>query len=280
MDTLCGLFGKRRQWYYEKSKTIVPERQRRKLLIEMIEYYRECCPRLGGVKLFQILSDELGSEITHGRDAFLRLYKDEGFALPARKTKRTTNSNHTYRKYPNLIQDIVAQHVNHIWVSDITYIWISGDVLYLHLVTDAYSHAIIGWCLSETLEAVHTISALNMAIKSSGGGNLCGTIHHSDRGSQYACNNYVSILMNHHIRISMTESYNPTDNGMAERVNGILKNEWIYNHEVYKDYQEAYSEISKMINFYNQKRPHMSIGNKHPMAVYNGEMPGPNLWKK
>lgn len=280
VDTLCGLFGKRRQWYYKSAGHVISEKQRIKLLVDMMLYYRSCCPRIGGGKLFHILSKELGRDVTHGRDSFLKIYESQGFKLKPNKRRRTTDSKHLYKKYPNLIQDANALYPNHIWVADITYVWIMGDVLYLHLITDAYSHAILGWCLADSLEAVHTIKALNMAIEAAGGGNLCGTIHHSDRGSQYACYEYIDILTEYHIRISMTERYNPTDNAVAERVNGILKTEWIYQQEMYRDYDTALYEIGKMIDFYNNKRPHMSIGNKIPMDVYCGEVPGRNLWKK
>lgn len=259
---------------------MISERQRRKLICANVEYYRWLCPRIGCVKLYIILRAELGEEITHGRDAFLRLLAEEGYVLPKLKRRYTTDSDHPYHKYPNLIQNVDAKYVNHIWVADITYIWIVGDVLYLHLVTDVYSHAIIGWCLSETLEAENTIKALEMAIHSAGGDNLCGTIHHSDRGSQYACYAYVDMLRKHHIRISMTERYNPTDNAVAERQNGILKTEKLYLEDMYPDYEHAKLEIEKAIAFHNYKRPHMSIGMKIPMNVYRYEEPGKNLWKK
>lgn len=278
--TLCGLFGRRRQWYYRSADRVISERQRIRLLVDMMHYYRSSCPRIGGGKLFHILSREMGRGVTHGRDSFLKVYEAQGFKLKPDKRRRTTDSRHVYRKYPNLIRNADALYANHIWVADITYVWILGDVLYLHLITDAYSHAILGWCLSESLEARHTARALNMAIETSGGGNLCGTIHHSDRGSQYACHEYTDILTGHHIRISMTEGYNPTDNAVAERMNGILKVEWIYRQEMYRDYGTALFEIGRMIEFYNNKRPHMSIGNKIPMEVYRGEAPGRNLWKK
>jgi transposase InsO family protein len=237
-------------------------------------------PRLGGVKLHVLLTEELGSEFVGGRDSFLDLLRRYGLLLPKKKPRHTTDSNHIYFKYPNLAVGLTALYPNHIWYSDITYIWIDTDVLYLHLITDGYSHAVLGWCLSETLQAVNTAKALDMAIKTAGGGNLCGTIHHSDRGVQYACQEYVSILMQHHIRISMTECYDPTGNAVAERMNGILKDEWIYHLCMFRDYDEAFREIRREIEFYNNVRPHMSIGNKKPMKVYKGEEPGPNLWKK
>lgn len=280
MGVLCGLFGKKRQWYYENKTKAVSERQRRKLLSVNVEYYRWRWPRLGGVKLHIILKAELGEEITHGRDSFLRFLSEYGYTLPKLKRRFTTDSNHPFCKYPNLIQGVEAQYVNHIWVADITYIWIVGDVAYLHLITDMYSHAIIGWCLSETLEAENTVKALDMAVETAGGVNLCATIHHSDRGSQYACHMYVDRLREYHIRISMTERYNPTDNAVAERVNGILKNENIRLKDLYHDMEEAEEDIARVIEFHNRVRPHMSIGMRCPMDVYRKDEPGKNLWKK
>lgn len=280
VETLCGLFGKKRQWYYEHRGKVISERQRYKLLSINVEYYRWQWPRIGGVKLHMLLKADLGIEIVGGRDSFLRFLREHGYTLPKLKRRRTTDSDHPYRKYPNLIQGIEALYANHIWVADITCIWIDGDVLYLHLVSDMYSHAIIGWCLSETMEAENTVSALQMAIKTAGGVNLCGTIHHSDRGSQYACRMYVEMLVEHHIRISMTERYNPTDNAVAERQNGILKTENIHLRPFFHDKEQAEMEIGKAIEFHNCVRPHMSIGMKKPMDVYRGETPGKNLWKK
>lgn len=279
METLCGLFDKRRQWYYEKRKVLYTEVQRVKVLVQYVEWYRMQAPRLGGVKLHVLLTEELGREFVGGRDSFLELLRRRHLMLPKKKPRHTTDSNHLYFKYPNLTLTLVPQYPNHVWYADITYVWIKDDVLYLHLITDGYSHAVLGWCLSETLEAENTVKALSMALGMAGGGNLCGTIHHSDRGVQYACHAYVGCLKEHHIRISMTECYNPTDNAVAERMNGILKDEWLYHQEMFQDYGQAKYEIAAMIDFYNNIRPHMSIGNKKPMDVYNGEVPGKNLWK-
>lgn len=131
-----------------------------------------------------------------------------------------------------------------------------------------------------SLHAEYTVQALEQAINQAGGGNLCGTIHHSDRGVQYACDAYIDLLITHHIRISMTENYNPTDNAVAERMNGILKTEWIYGMALFRDEEQAREHIAEMIAFYNNERPHMSIGMKKPMDVYYGEVPGKSLWKK
>ena len=114
-----------------------------------------------------------------------------------------------------------------LWLSDITYIDLVDGCCYLHLVTDAYSHKIVGWCLSETLEAQYTLEALKMAVSQATADELQRLIHHSDRGVQYCCNAYTDELKKYGIRISMTEDYKPTDNAIAERVNGILKTEVI-----------------------------------------------------
>ncbi len=280
LDTLCGLFGKTRQAYYKKRKILLTKSQIRSVLLEAIFYYRSVAPQIGGVKLYFELSCLYGHEVTGGRDAFLNFLRAEKLMLPAQKPRHTTNSNHLYRKHPNLIKGLQAAYPNHIWVSDITYIWIEGGVCYLHLITDAYSHAVLGWVLAGGLHAEYTIAALSQAIEKAGGGNLCGTIHHSDRGSQYACDRYVGLLLEHHVRISMTEDYKPTDNAVAERMNGILKEEWIYGMSLFASEEQARVEISKMIDFYNNQRPHMSIGMKKPMEVYRGEAPGEKLWKK
>ncbi len=280
LDTLCGLFGKTRQAYYKKKKTQLTRLQIRTVLLEAINYYRSQAPNMGGVKLHVELSAIYGRQVTGGRDAFLAFLRSEHLMLPARKPRRTTHSDHLFRKYPNLIKGLTAAYPNHIWVSDITCIWIEGGVCYLHLVTDVYSHAILGWVLAPGLNAQYTAQALFQAILKAGSGNLCGTIHHSDRGSQYACDLYVSLLIKHHIRISMTEDYKPTDNAVAERVNGILKEEWIYSRTLFADEGQAREEIDRMIHFYNFERPHMSIGMKKPMDVYEGEVPGENLWKR
>lgn len=277
---LCGLFGMSSQAYYKRKKTLLSRTQIRIAVLTAVEYYRSRDPGIGALKLYHELCSIYGSDVIGGRDAFLNLLRSEHLMLPPKKPRHTTDSKHLYKKYPNLIKDIIAQYPNHIWVSDITYIWVEGGVCYLHLLTDLYSHAVLGWILAPGLHAMYTEQALKQAILKAGSGNLCGTIHHSDRGVQYACDAYIRILMEHHIRISMTEDSKPTDNAVAERMNGILKNEWIYAMSLFKDEEDARMQIAGMIDFYNNERPHMSIGMKKPMDVYSGEVPGKCLWKK
>ena len=151
---------------------------------------------------------------------------------------------------------------------------------YLHLVTDAYSKKIVGWCLAESLASVFTLQALRMAIEQAGGGNLSGLIHHSDRGIQYCCDLYVDELQKHNIQISMTEDYKPTDNGIAERVNETIKNESIYRQERrFVTYKEALEQIKRFIDFYNNKRPHYSIGLQTPNAAHRQTGEQKKMWK-
>jgi transposase InsO family protein len=278
--TLCSLFGKSSQAYYKKKAMILSRTQIKEVVLDTVSYYRSKAPGMGALKLYFEIRSIYGSSLIGGRDSFLNLLRSEHLMLPANKPRHTTKSNHLYKKYPNLVKGVAALYPNHIWVSDITYIWILGGVCYLHLLTDAYSHAVLGWTLASGLHTIYTIQALEQAISHAGGGNLCGTIHHSDRGVQYACDAYVELLLEHHIRISMTESSEPTDNAIAERMNGILKTEWIYGMSLFEDEQDARAQIAGMIEFYNNERPHMSIGMKKPMDVYGGEVPGECLWKR
>ena len=167
--------------------------------------------------------------------------------LKPERRRHTTNSNHNYHKYKNLIKDLVVSRPNQLWVADITYIDTDDGVAYLHLVTDAWTHEIIGWVLSDTLMATSTIAALKMGIERNDGADLSGLIHHSDRGSQYCSNAYVDLLKSVNASISMTEDYKPTDNAIAERVNGIIKQEWLYRMKRPKDLDDACREIRDIV---------------------------------
>ena len=140
--------------------------------------------------------------------------------------ERQTDSRHHYRKYPNLIADMVPSRPNEIWVSDITYVETDEGVCYLSLITDAYSHKIVGWSVGPTLETAYPLDALRMALATIDDVTASRLIHHSDRGCQYCSNEYVSELKKYHVGISMTQSGDPLENAIAERANGILKVEW------------------------------------------------------
>ena len=240
---------------------------------------REEDPGIGQRKLW-LMSSSVFGESMMGRDAFFALLEREGLKLKRPKPRHTTNSNHRFHKWKNLIKNYIPLCANRLWVSDITYVLLSnGKCCYLHLVTDAYSHMVIGWYLSETLEAKYTVKALRQAINQAQGVDLSGLIHHSDRGVQYCCNAYVEELQKIGASISMTEDYKPTDNGIAERVNGIIKMEKLYQVSPYKDIEEARREIGKFITFYNERRPHMSIGGQTPIVAHQQTGPQKKLWK-
>ena len=197
-----------------------------------------------------------------------------------RRSRSTTNSNHRFHKWKNLIKGFKPTAANQLWQSDITYIDLVGGCCYLHLVTDAYSKKIVGWCLADSLASVFTLKALRMAIEQAGGGDLSGLIHHSDRGIQYCCDLYVDELQKHGIQISMTEDYKPTDNALAERVNGIIKGESIYRQDRrFKTYEEALKQIERFILFYNTKRPHYSIGLQTPDDAHEQTGEQKKMWK-
>jgi len=183
----------------------------------------------------------------------------------ARKKPKTTDSTHGLPTYPNLVKNLIPQCPNRIWVSDITYIpiWISlanGTYYfcYLSLVTDAYTKEIIGWSVGESLETSYPLQALQMAMTRIEGLDKIELIHHSDRGVQYASNAYVELLKSHGILISMTECGDPKDNAIAERVNGIIKNELLKDY-AFRSIEEVKEAVAKAVDFYNNERPHMSL---------------------
>ena len=198
--------------------------------------------------------------------------------LKRRRRYKTTDSRHHYRKYPNLIADVVPSRPNEIWVSDITYVETDEGVCYLSLITDTYSHKIVGWAVGPTLETVYPLNALKMALATIDDVTASRLIHHSDRGCQYCSNEYVSELKKRHVNISMTQSGDPLENAIAERANGILKDEWLYKMRI-TTRDECRSILDRIIDFYNTQRPHMSIGMQPPEAVHMQTGEQRRCWK-
>ena len=210
------------------------ETRRERVIIANVQEIRREDPGIGGYKLWIMLCALFGPGFMPGRDSFYMLLRRYRLMLPPRKARHTTNSNHRYHKWKNLVKGLAPMEANRIWVADITYIDLAdGSVCYLHLITDAYSHKIVGWMLADSLRSAITMQALEQAIAQAvamrGSDSLKGLIHHSDRGVQYCCDDYVAMLQSHDISISMTEDYNPTDNAIAERTNGIIKMERVYS---------------------------------------------------
>ena len=264
---MCELFGKTREGFYSVKQDTIKDRQiKEEEILSMTREIREIAPGIGAYKVFLILKNVFEKDMI-GRDRFYSLIHLNHLMLKPERRRHTTNSNHNYRKYKNLIKDFKPNNINQLWVADITYIETDSGVCYLHLLTDAYSHEIIGWTLSESLMADNTLNALDRALDMFKHYDLSSLIHHSDRGSQYCCNRYVDKLKDQHISISMTEDSNPTDNAVAERVNGIIKQEWIYRMKRFKDLEDATNKITKIIDFYNHTRPHMSNGMLTPYEM-------------
>ena len=222
----------------------------------------------------------LEHQIKMGRDALFNLLSANNMLVRKRKRRiRTTQSSHWMRKYPNLIKDIQLGSPNQLWVSDITYWQIEGGPVYISFVTDAYSHKIVGYHVAETLESIETIKALKMAVSSLDKSNEIQLIHHSDRGIQYCSHKYVKLLKDYNIRISMTENGDPRENAIAERVNGIIKSEYLQDYEV-TNIKDARKLLKFIVGLYNNDRPHNSISNLVPDVVHeNKEVTTERLWK-
>ena len=233
------------------------------------------------MKLYIIIST-LFKETGHmpGRDAFIDILRKNGLMVHIRRRRRykTTDSNHHYRKYPNLIKDVVPHRPNQIWVSDITYIETGEGVCYLSLITDAYSHKIVGWSLGPTLETTYPLEALKMALETIDNYTASRLIHHSDRGCQYCSDAYVRELKQRNISISMTQSGDPLENAIAERSNGILKVEWLYKMTI-SSRSECKDVLERIIPFYNTERPHMSIGWQTPEQAHTQYGEQRRVWK-
>ena len=277
------LFGHCRQAFYQSKADIEEELEHEKKVIAAVREIRDEDPGIGGYKLWLMLISMFGRGFVPGRDRFFVLLRRKGLMLPKPKPRHTTNSNHRYHKWKNLIKDFVPTAANQLWVADITYIALpGGDVCYLHLITDAYSHKIVGWALADTLKAAITMQALKMAIDQAvamcGCESLKGLVHHSDRGVQYCCDAYVAMLKAYGITVSMCEDYKPTDNAIAERSNGIIKVESVYRTR-FSSFQHACNVIERYIHFYNYRRPHMSIGYKVPAVAHLEQGEQKKVWK-
>jgi len=283
VDVLCGLFGYSRQAYYQQMNYNYKEVVKSEMLLQLVTRERKLMPRLGGRKLLFKLQDRLPKELQLGRDSFFDFLSNNGLLVRKKRYRaKTTFSNHWLRKYPNLIRNFTPDGPHQLWVSDITYIETGEGFTYLFLITDAYSRKIIGWSVADTLEAKHAIIALYMALSQLPAG-VKDVFHHSDRGVQYCCDQYVKLLQKNHFQISMTENGDPLENAIAERVNGILKTEWLYDIKI-KTKEEAKEEVNKIISTYNNDRPHCSLNMLTPDQAHQRsgilEKRWKNYWKQ
>ncbi|HEU5052655.1 MAG TPA: IS3 family transposase [Hanamia sp.] len=280
LEKLCGLFGKTRQAFYDQSWRSSDEQLHEAFIIDKVKTIRQQIV-IGGGPLHRILKEEFRlHNINIGRDRFYDLLRENDLLIrPRKRYAITTNSNHPYYKWPDLTGNIVTTAIEQLWVSDITYLRTKNGFLYLSLITDAYSRKIMGYHLSQYLKAQGCIIALNKAISQlSTEKEKRKLIHHSDRGIQYCCHSYITILQNNNINISMTQTGSPYDNAIAERVNGILKQQARLN-QVFQNYGTAVEAVCKAIEAYNCLRPHMSISNLTPQKAHLTKQPLIKKWK-
>ena len=280
---LCGWFGITRQAYYQNNWEGVSTTLEEDLVIQQVKYIRKNHRRIGTRKLFEMMQPFLlEHSIKMGRDALFTLLSANHLLVRKRKRKiQTTNSYHWLRKYPNLIREFVPTAPNQLWVSDITYWKINtGEHLYISLITDAYSHRIVGFHVAETLETIESIQALQMALSALGAESHLQLTHHSDRGIQYCSAAYVKLLKDNNIKISMTENGDPLENAVAERINGIIKDEYLETYDI-DNIKDAKGLLKAVVDLYNTERPHMSIGNLTPNQIHHSKttIKTEKLWK-
>ena len=265
---LCNGVGMSRQNFYKTRKVRKRQKVDEVLVKRLVQTERALQPRLGGLKLHSMLQDELkNAGVKLGRDRFFDVLREQGLLLEALpKAPRTTNSSHSLPVFTNLVKDMELTDSNQVWISDITYIRTREDFAYLSLITDKYSRKVVGYHLGSTLETQDTLKALDMALKEL---PACAKpIHHSDRGCQYCCHEYVNRLKSRGLQVSMTEADHCAENAQAERLNGILKQEYFLSSE-FRDLKQARKAVEEAIWLYNTRRPHRSLKLCTPEEIHH-----------
>jgi putative transposase len=243
-------------------------------VVAMVDEKRRHQPRIGTRKLHFILKEPLQhAGIKLGRDALFDILRHERMlVLPKRAYHKTTNSHPRFRRHPNLLKDTAAKVVpsgcEQLWVADITYLPTKEKPAYLSLVTDAYSRKIVGWHVHEGLETAQVSQALKMALRNRQTSQKL--VHHSDRGIQYCSAEYQRIHDRHEITCSMTDGYDCYQNALAERVNGILKMEFLLHRPA--NLEQAKTMVSESVRLYNEQRPHLSLEYKTPDAMHRASL--------
>jgi transposase InsO family protein len=250
------LLGVNRQVYYRSKQSSTRKQKIAKQVINLVLEVRMRMPRIGTRKLYYLLQKQL-NELNVGRDKLFRILKANHLLIKSKRSYHiTTDSHHRFRKHKNTVSNIEIERPEQVWVSDITYVGSRLDPAYLALVTDAYSKRIVGYDLSNSLNVQGSLNALEMALKDKQNNEL-PLIHHSDRGLQYCSNEYQNLLRENNIETSMTEKYDPYENAVAERVNGILKQEFgISKNNL--SLEQKRTLVKQSIKIYNQERPHLS----------------------
>ncbi len=257
----CDVFGISRQAYYKRVDRAKQKQAYGEYVISKVQDVRVAMPRLGTRKLYYLL----GSSLNIGRDKLFSILRANKMLIsPVRSYTKTTMSKHWLHKHPNLLKDMIVYRPEQVFVSDITYIKSKQKTHYLSLITDACSRKIVGYHLSNDLGAQSVSKALKMAIKTRVYHNPL--IHHSDRGLQYCSELYQKILAKNKITPSMTDGYDCYQNALAERINGILKHEFLFTK--CNNYQQLSLLIKQSIDIYNNKRPHLALNMKTPNFIH------------
>ena len=272
--------GRTRQSYYERTWHETARALDSEAVVNLVQPLRALMPKLGTRKLHARLQEAFAERrLKVGRDKLFRILREKSLLVARRRRyTRTTDSRHWMHKYPNLIKEMHLERPEQLFVSDITYIATDEGHNYLSLVTDAASKCIMGYCLRQDLSPVGCLSALQMALGKRTRPEA-PLIHHSDRGLQYCSKDYVGLLTEHQVQISMTENGDPYENAIAERVNGILKEEF-YLGETFRSHQQAERAVADSIEIYNTQRPHLSCQMMTPAEAHHCSTLDVKSWKK
>jgi len=267
LQDISSCFGLKRDAYYKYKDRADKRLEIEQHIIEIIKKRRKSLPREGVRKLKKSLENEFTkANLKVGRDTLFNVLREhQMLTLRKKYSARTTNSLHRFYKYNNIIKDVAVTRPNQVWVSDITYTRTIKGFCYLALITDMHSRKIVGYDLSDSLELNGCVRALNKALYQAK--DIKGLVHHSDRGIQYCSNVYTQILKRNMIDISMTEENHCYENALAERVNGILKDEF-YLDQTFTNTAHAKRATKNAINLYNEIRLHLSLDYKTPNMVY------------
>ena len=260
---MCSFFNKSKQAYYKQLKTVERIALQHNVILGLVQKKREIWKRGSGRNLHKSLNKEFAEHhIKIGRDKFFDFLRVNKLLIkPKRFRTKTTCSYHHFNRYDNLVEGLITLRCNEIWVSDITYLWLKqlDKFCYLSIITDLYSRKIVGYNVHEDLSVNGCIEALSMALKQRKNKHE-KLIHHSDRGVQYCSHSYVNILNKANIHISMTQTGDPLENAVAERVHKTIKEEFTNDKQInFCNIAQAKTEIKKFIEFYNNKRPHRSV---------------------
>lgn len=267
LSNVCTCFNLKRDAYYKYNRRADKRKEMEQQIIHIVRKRRRSLPREGVRKLMRSLNQDFGKQqLKVGRDTLFNVLRaHKMLTLRKKYSARTTNSYHRFYKYNNIIKDMDVTRPDQVWASDITYVRTVKGFCYLALITDMYSRKIVGYDLSDSLELKGCVRALNKAIYQAK--SVKGLIHHSDRGIQYCSNVYTQILKRKKMNISMTEENHCYENALAERVNGILKDEF-YLDQIFTNVAHAKRAAKNAIKLYNEIRLHLSLDYRTPNMAY------------